>query len=84
MQGEFRKGGKVADKNVEVTLTVCNQDGDVIEVSYLQILSVKTYYYIITVSFYTYRCHCVVFLTFCVDVIVYYFYESLVVCILDC
>lgn len=35
MQGEFRKGGKVADKNVEVTLTVCNQDGDVIEVSYL-------------------------------------------------
>lgn len=36
MQGEFRKGGKVADKNVEVTLTVCNGEGEVIEVSRLR------------------------------------------------
>lgn len=34
MQGEFRKGGKVADKNVEVTLTVLNEDGEVIEVKF--------------------------------------------------
>jgi len=34
MQGELRRGagGKVADKNVEVTITVCNQDGEVIPV----------------------------------------------------
>ena len=35
MQGELRRGasGKVADKNVEVTIMVCNQDGDIIPVS---------------------------------------------------
>lgn len=38
MQGEFRKGGKVADKNVEVTLSVCNEDGEVIEVKYGQMI----------------------------------------------
>jgi dedicator of cytokinesis protein 1 len=32
MQGEFRRGSKMADKNVEITLTVCNQDGEVIPV----------------------------------------------------
>lgn len=35
MQGELRRaaGGKVADKNVEVTITVCNQDGKTIPVN---------------------------------------------------
>jgi len=34
MQGELRRGagGKVADKNIEVTITVCNQDGEIIPV----------------------------------------------------
>ena len=37
MQGELRRGagGKVADKNVEVTIMVCNQDGEVIPVNIL-------------------------------------------------
>ena len=35
MLGEFRKGNKMADKNVEVSITVCNQDGEVIPVSSL-------------------------------------------------
>jgi len=35
MQGELRRGagGKVADKNIEVTIMVCNEAGDVIPVS---------------------------------------------------
>ena len=35
MQGELRRGagGKVADKNVEVTIMVCNQDGEIIPVN---------------------------------------------------
>jgi len=35
MQGELRRGagGKVADKNIEVTIVVCNKAGDVIPVS---------------------------------------------------
>jgi len=35
MQGELRRGagGKVADKNIEVMIMVCNQDGEVIPVS---------------------------------------------------
>ena len=34
MQGELRRGagGKMADKNIEVAITVCNQDGEVIPV----------------------------------------------------
>ena len=32
-QGEFKKGGhKMADKNIEVTLTICNENGEVINV----------------------------------------------------
>jgi len=33
-QGELKRsaGGKVADKNIEVIITVCNQDGEVIPV----------------------------------------------------
>jgi len=37
MQGEFRKGGKVADKNVELTIVVCNRDGEIIPVSSFQV-----------------------------------------------
>jgi len=35
MQGELRRGagGKVADKNIEVTIVVCNKAGEVIPVS---------------------------------------------------
>jgi len=35
IHGELRRGagGKVADKNIEVTIMVCNQDGEVIPVS---------------------------------------------------
>jgi len=35
MQGELKRGagGKVTDKNVEVTIMVCNQEGKVIPVS---------------------------------------------------
>ena len=32
VQGEFKKGGKYSDKNVEVTMCVCNQHGKVLEV----------------------------------------------------
>lgn len=34
MQGELRRGagGKVTDKNIEVTITLCNEDGEVIPV----------------------------------------------------
>ena len=36
-QGEFRKAGKSSDKNVEVTMCVCNRKGEVLKVSdYLQ------------------------------------------------
>lgn len=32
--GEFPKGNKTSDKNVEVTVTVCNEKGTAIPVSY--------------------------------------------------
>lgn len=32
IQGEFKKGTKKADKNVEVTVEVCNQHGEVLQV----------------------------------------------------
>ena len=32
VQGEFRRGYKTSDKNVEVTMSVCNQHGKVLEV----------------------------------------------------
>jgi len=40
MHGELRRGagGKVADKNIEVTIMVCNQDGEVIPVNIAKIL----------------------------------------------
>ena len=33
VQGEFKKGGKYSEKNVEVTMCVCNQHGKVLQVS---------------------------------------------------
>jgi len=40
MQGELRRGagGKVADKNVEVTIMVCKEDGEIIPVSTAAVL----------------------------------------------
>ena len=32
-EGEFNRGSKTADKNVEVTMLVCNKKGEVIPVS---------------------------------------------------
>ena len=32
VQGEFKKGAKKADKNVEVTVNVCNQHGEILQV----------------------------------------------------
>ncbi len=32
LQGEFKRGGKTSDKNVEVTMCVCNEDGEVLQV----------------------------------------------------
>lgn len=32
MQGEFNKGSKTSEKNVEVTIQVCNQRGETLEV----------------------------------------------------
>ena len=34
IQGEFRRGNKMAEKNVEVTITVCNQQGEEIQVNH--------------------------------------------------
>ena len=34
-EGEFNRGSKTADKNVEVTMLVCNKKGEVIPVSKL-------------------------------------------------
>ncbi len=30
--GEFKRGNKTSDKNIEVTMCVCNQNGDVLKV----------------------------------------------------
>ena len=32
LQGEFKRGGKTSDKNVEVSMCVCNDQGDVLQV----------------------------------------------------
>ena len=32
-QGEFKRGNKTSDKNIEVTMCVCNQNGEILDVS---------------------------------------------------
>ena len=32
LQGEFKRGGKTSDKNVEVTMCVCNDNGEILQV----------------------------------------------------
>ena len=33
LEGEFNRGSKTADKNVEVSMLVCNKQGEVLKVS---------------------------------------------------
>ncbi len=36
-QGEFKRGNKTSDKNIEVSMCVCNQHGEVLQVSWPKI-----------------------------------------------
>ena len=43
LQGEFKRGGKTSDKNVEVSMCVCNDQGDVLQVRPMnQLTSIMT------------------------------------------
>jgi len=41
IQGEFKKGTKTADKNVEVTMCVCSCKGEVLQVGDINATAVK-------------------------------------------
>ena len=37
LQAELKRTGRSTDRNIEVTLCVCNQNGDVLQVNVLQV-----------------------------------------------